>query len=65
MWSQNFNVIGWWINGLAIEAQDYFEARTPGRVFKKPADFGTGPYISTDYRRRLSLDLEGGVRVLV
>ncbi len=61
--TRDFNVIGWWINGLALEAQDYFEARTPGRVFKKPADFGTGPYISTDYRRRLSFDLEGGVRV--
>jgi hypothetical protein len=60
--TKNFNVFGWWVNGIAVEGYDYFEARTPGRVFRKPADIGTGPYISTDYRKRLSLDLEGGVR---
>ena len=62
--NKNFNVFGWWFNGFATESNDYFEARTPGRVFKKPSDIATGPYISTDYRKRLSMDLYGGFRYI-
>lgn len=62
--TKNFNVFGWWVNGSMIESNDYFEARTAGRVFKKPADIATGPYISTDYRKRLSMDMFGGYRFI-
>ena len=62
--NKNFNVFGWWVNGNLVESNDYFEARTLGRVFKKPADIATGPYISTDYRKRLSMDLYGGYRFI-
>jgi hypothetical protein len=44
-----------------IEGTDYFEPRTPGRYFKTPAYLNYGGWISTDYRKRLAIDLSSFV----
>ncbi|SHI60248.1 Carbohydrate family 9 binding domain-like [Hymenobacter daecheongensis DSM 21074] len=45
--------------------RDYFEPRKEplGRYYVLvPGSFGVGGYISTDYRKKLALDLNGGIR---
>jgi hypothetical protein len=39
---------------------DFFEARTPGRIFKRLGYIGFMNIFSTDYRKRLALDVSGG-----
>jgi hypothetical protein len=39
------------------ESFDYFEARSPGRYFVKPVNYALTYFISTDYRKPFSLDL--------
>lgn len=39
---------------------DFFEARTPGRIFKRLGYIGFMNILSTDYRKRFAVDLEGG-----
>jgi len=51
-------------NNLQIkpfEIHDYYEARTEGRVFKRPGISSEDIYLSTDYRKTLALDFKIGV----
>lgn len=43
-----------------FEIHDYYEARTTGRVFKRPGISSEDIYLSTDYRKTLALDLKVG-----
>ena len=42
------------------KSNDFFEARTPGRIFKNPAYFGFINVVSSDYRKKFAADLESG-----
>lgn len=48
--------------GYETEERDYFEPRSPGRFVIFDDSFGAGGFISTDYRRRLAVDIRGGYR---
>jgi hypothetical protein len=39
---------------------DFFEARTPGRIFKRLGYIGFMNIFSTDYRKKFAIDIEGG-----
>ncbi|RMB59542.1 hydrolase [Dokdonia sinensis] len=39
---------------------DYFEPRSPGRFVIYDEKYGASGFISTDYRRRLAIDIRGG-----
>jgi hypothetical protein len=43
------------------DENDYYEPRTAGRFYKRPALYNEGFHISTDYRKRLAGDIRGGV----
>lgn len=43
------------------DENDYYEPRTAGRFYKRPALYSEGFHISTDYRKRLAGDIRGGV----
>lgn len=63
------NYYSTWLGGNAnpIEAKDYYEARTPGRIFiRTPYVFLFGG-INTDWRKKLSFNIElhGGTTALV
>lgn len=40
-----------------VEGNDIYEARVPGRVYKTPAYYGATAGISSDYRKKLALDM--------
>ena len=41
---------------------DYFEARTPERVFVRPASVRVGSWFSSDFRKRMAVSGNGGYR---
>lgn len=43
-----------------VEGNDIYEARTDGRVYKTPAYYGSTTGISSDYRKKLALDMSYG-----
>ncbi len=58
----SFHTIGAYWDAQPGTANDYFEPRTKGRYYQLPANAMTGGFISSDYRRRFALDLEGSRR---
>lgn len=58
----SFHTIGsYWDKQVGI-AYDFFEPRTFGRYYQLPANGMLGGFISSDYRRRFALDIEGSKR---
>jgi hypothetical protein len=49
--------IGGNIGLYPLETHDYYEPRVPGYMYIRPADYMFSPWISTDYRKKLALDL--------
>ena len=43
-----------------VEGYDYFEARVPGRVFINPGYYEIDGWVTSDYRKRLAVDIYGG-----
>jgi hypothetical protein len=41
-------------------SNDFFEARTPGRIFKRPGYIGFVNILSTDYRKKAAIDIQSG-----
>lgn len=58
----SFHTVGAYWDAQPSNANDYFEPRTRGRYYQLPANAMTGGFISSDYRRRFALDLEGSSR---
>ena len=54
---KSFNTIGFNFWGSPIERNDWFEAREPGRVYKRMPYTGGSVWISTDYRKKFALDV--------
>lgn len=58
----SFHTIGsYWDKQVGV-AYDYFEPRTFGRYYQLPANGMVGGFISSDYRRRFAIDVEGSRR---
>lgn len=58
----SFHTIGsYWDKQVGV-AYDYFEPRTFSRYYQLPANGMVGGFISSDYRRRFALDIEGSKR---
>jgi hypothetical protein len=56
-----FGVFGW---VEPVEFFDYFEPRTDdfSRYYRRPGNYNLGGFISTDYRKKLALDIESNFR---
>ena len=64
--AKSFVSLGFNMNGSPASRNDYFEPRKAalGRYFVRvPRPWGGGPYLSTDSRKALALDLSAWVRV--
>ena len=42
---------------IPVESYDYFESRVDGRYFIRPKKFNVNGWISTDYRKKMALDI--------
>lgn len=69
-WRNSFNISGTLKNYLSIGGQfsaepigyhDYFETRAKNRYVSMKAAFGANGWYSSDYRKKLALDFNGGV----
>ncbi len=62
---RNFHTVG--INWLTnpIKSYDYFETRVPGRYLIYPKNYELGGFLSSDYRRKFSLDLNASHRIFL
>lgn len=60
--TRNFFGMGGHVRAEPITTYDPFEPRAPGRLYEFPANVDVGAFLSSDYSKRLALDLEGSVR---
>lgn len=54
--SKNFDAGGFRFNSSLTESFDYFEPRKAGSYFVRPTWTSAGPWISTNYQKRLAVD---------
>lgn len=59
---RSFHTVGAYWDATPGVAYDYFEPRTPGRFYELPANNMFGGFISSDYRKKFAIDLEGSKR---
>jgi len=57
---KNYLSMGYNLNIYPIERNDFFEAREDGRKLILPAQVSFGNWYSSDYRKVLALDINGG-----
>ncbi|MDX5443338.1 MAG: DUF5916 domain-containing protein, partial [Hymenobacteraceae bacterium] len=60
---KNFTSVGTWFNSEPVKTYDFFEPRVSGRYYHFPTNHQAGIWISTDYRKKFALDLEGNYRI--
>ncbi|MBC5994905.1 DUF5916 domain-containing protein [Pontibacter cellulosilyticus] len=60
---KNFWNAGMWLNVAPVKANDFFEPRVQGRHYVYPVNNSVGVWMSTDYRKKLALDVNGSYRV--
>ena len=60
--TRNFFAFGVWTYFEPIPTHDYFETRTEGRYLLVPDNYNLGGWISTDYRKKLAIDVETNFR---
>ncbi len=51
--------VGFNIESLPFDQNDFYEARTKGRVFVQPASWEISSYLSPDYRKAFIVDVQG------
>ena len=56
---KNFLTQGLWHYMRPFNSFNHYEPRTEGRYFNRNAFYNTGFFISSDYRKRFALDMEG------
>ncbi|MCC6691422.1 MAG: carbohydrate binding family 9 domain-containing protein [Bacteroidia bacterium] len=56
--SKGFNMFGIYWGFQPFQINDYYEPRTAGRFYLYPENYSLSAYISTDYRKKLALDVE-------
>ncbi|MEO1438458.1 MAG: DUF5916 domain-containing protein, partial [Bacteroidota bacterium] len=61
---KSFFATGATINASPVDENDFFEARTRGQNFIRPANYGTNGFISTDYRKAFAIDVSANVNVI-
>lgn len=57
---KNYLSFNFWVDANLGNINDYYEARTPGRVYKAPGSTTIGLFLSPDYRKRFLIDVSGG-----
>ncbi len=56
--TKSFFAFGWWTETAPFPVHDYFESRqNDGNYLKVPAWFYTGAWISSDYRKKVAIDV--------
>ncbi len=57
--TRNFFAFGMWQYFSPVDGHDYFEPRTPdfSQFFLRPKYWGSGAWISSDYRKKFALDM--------
>ena len=60
--TKKFFAFGIWTYFAPVASHDYFETRTEGRFLRVPDNYNFGGWISTDYRKKLALDVETNFR---
>ena len=58
--SQNFQYINIGIDGQPLEGRNYFDSRVDGLYWITPRWFAPRVRISTDYSKKLAIDIDGG-----
>ncbi len=58
---RNHFTVGYFSAIVPIETNDYFEARVPNRLFIRPSSITIEPWISTDFRKKLAIEIEIGL----
>lgn len=56
---KNYLSMGFNMNATPVETNDFYEARTPGRIYRTPKGVNTSLWLSPDYRKRFVVDLSG------
>jgi hypothetical protein len=56
--TRKFFYFGWFCGGEPFGGNDFFEPRADGRYFKYFGYYYGGSWISTDYRKKLAVDIE-------
>ncbi len=59
---KSFFASGIWMNAEPIITYDWFEPRVPGRFLEYPINYNWGSWISSDYRKKLAIDVESNYR---
>jgi hypothetical protein len=59
---KNFVSVGAFFNLEPVKTYDFFEPRVNGWYYTYPTNARVGGWISTDYRKKLALDIEGSYR---
>lgn len=57
VFSRTFQFYRLWFDLTPTSSLDYFEPRVPGRYYVQPSSFNMGAIFSSDYRKRLAIDL--------
>ena len=55
--TRDFNAYGYSVYLAPIKNHDYWEARTPGRYYLQPENYGFGAWFSSDYRKTFAFDI--------
>ncbi|MBX0333841.1 hypothetical protein K3G39_11400 [Pontibacter sp. HSC-14F20] len=55
---RNFMSMGIYSNLEPVKTYDFFEPRVEGRYYTYPTNYSIGTWVSSDYRKRLALDVE-------
>ncbi len=61
---RNHLTLGYFIGISPFGSHDYFEARIPGRLFVEPAEMHIESWLSTDFRKKLALEVTLGTSPL-
>ncbi|WP_439881062.1 DUF5916 domain-containing protein [Pontibacter sp. MBLB2868] len=59
---KNFWSAGLFVNIEPVKTNDFFEPRVAGYYYEFPVNNSFGAWVSTDYRKKLALDLEASYR---
>ncbi|OFY25042.1 MAG: hypothetical protein A2W98_06950 [Bacteroidetes bacterium GWF2_33_38] len=57
---KNYLSMGINMNANPVESNDFYEARTDGRIYKSPKGFYANLWLSPDYRKKFVIDIDAG-----
>ena len=60
---KNYLSAGVWTALEPVITYDFFEPRVPGKYYTYPRNYNFGGFISSDYRKKLAIDISGNYRI--